>query len=124
VFIVYTSNIFAILGLRALYFLLAGSLMRFRFLNEGLAVVLGFVGVKMLIGDWYHIPPLTSLSVVGTILGIALLASLIWPGEVLRHPPEAVRYFEPPSEEQTDQSAQSAPQSATSPNPAEPRSTS
>jgi tellurite resistance protein TerC len=121
VFIVYTSNIFAILGLRALYFLLAGSLMRFRFLNEGLAAVLGFVGVKMLIKRWYDISPLTSLLVVGTILGIALLASLIWPGEVLRHPPEAVRYFETPSEEQTDQSA---PQSATSPNPAEPGSTS
>ncbi len=55
-FIVYTSNAFAILGLRALYFLLSGMLGRFRYLNVGLAVVLGFIGVKMLISDLYQVP--------------------------------------------------------------------
>ena len=75
-FIVYTSNIFAILGLRALYFLLAGVMKKFHYLNVGLAAVLAFVGVKMLIADFYEIPILLSLGVVGGILGIAFLASL------------------------------------------------
>jgi tellurite resistance protein TerC len=104
VFVVYTSNIFAILGLRALYFLLAGSLLRFRFLNEGLSAVLVFVGLKMLSQDvlkhyGYEIPPLLSLGVVGGILGVAVVASLLWPGEVLRRPPEAAAFFEPPPEQ-------------------------
>jgi tellurite resistance protein TerC len=76
-FIVYTSNVFAILGLRALYFLLAGVIDRLRFLDEGLAVVLVFIGGKMIGEKWIHIPVYVSLAAVGGVLLIALLASLI-----------------------------------------------
>lgn len=75
-FIVYTSNIFAILGLRALFFLLAGTLRRFVYLRHGLAVVLGFIGVKMLVSECCHIPIAVSLAVVSGILGLAIAASL------------------------------------------------
>ena len=78
-FIVYTSNIFAILGLRALYFLVADSLNRFRYLHYGIALVLVFVGVKMLISDWFVIPILWSLAVVGLLLGLSLVSSTIIP---------------------------------------------
>ena len=78
-FIVYTSNIFAILGLRALYFLLAGILEMFRYLKVGLAFVLCFVGVKMMLVDFYKIPIGVSLGVVAGILAIAILASLVKP---------------------------------------------
>jgi tellurite resistance protein TerC len=77
-FIVYTSNVFAILGLRSLYFALAGVMDLFHYLKHGLAVVLGFVGVKMLIVDLYKIPIGISLAVVGGILGLSVVASLIW----------------------------------------------
>ncbi|MGC4123071.1 MAG: hypothetical protein QM765_52585 [Myxococcales bacterium] len=56
-FVVYTSNIFAILGLRALYFLLASVMAKFRFLNVGLAFVLAFIGLKMILANWLHVPP-------------------------------------------------------------------
>jgi tellurite resistance protein TerC len=75
-FIVFTSNIFAILGLRALYFLLADMADRFHLLKYGLAVVLIFVGTKMLIVDWIKIPVAVSLSVVIAVLGISILLSL------------------------------------------------
>ena len=75
-FIVFTSNIFAILGLRALYFLLADMAARFHLLKYGLAVVLMFVGTKMLIVDWFKIPVAVSLGVVVSILGISVLVSL------------------------------------------------
>jgi len=78
-FIVYTSNVLAILGLRALYFLLAGVIDRLRFLDEGLAVVLVFIGGKMIGERWLHIPVGISLAVVGGVLLIALLASLLIP---------------------------------------------
>jgi len=78
-FIVYTSNVLAILGLRALYFLLAGVIDRLRFLDEGLAVVLVFIGGKMIGERWLHIPVAVSLGVVGGVLLIALLASLLFP---------------------------------------------
>ncbi|HOU91573.1 MAG TPA: TerC family protein [Polyangiaceae bacterium] len=78
-FVVYTSNILAILGLRALYFLLAGVMKRFRFLDKGLAAVLAFVGIKMLIADWYKIPSLYSLAVIASILVVAVVASLAIP---------------------------------------------
>lgn len=78
-FIVYTSNIFAILGLRALYFLLAGILEMFRFLKVGLACVLCFVGFKMMIVEFYKIPIGVSLGVVAGILTVSILASLIKP---------------------------------------------
>ncbi|MFD1804562.1 TerC family protein [Mixta tenebrionis] len=72
-FIVLTSNLFAILGLRAMYFLLSGVAERFSMLKYGLAIVLVFIGVKMLIVDIWHIPVAVSLTVVGTILGMTLL---------------------------------------------------
>lgn len=76
-FIVYTSNVFAILGLRALYFLLADVLQFFRYLSYGLALVLVFVGGKMVAEPWFHFSTLHSLSVVGGILGLAVLVSLL-----------------------------------------------
>ncbi|HDU5643715.1 TPA: TerC family protein [Klebsiella pneumoniae subsp. pneumoniae] len=72
-FIVLTSNLFAILGLRAMYFLLAGVAERFSMLKYGLSVILVFIGVKMLIVDFYHIPVTISLGVVGGILAVTLL---------------------------------------------------
>ena len=75
-FIVFTSNIFAILGLRALYFLLADMTQRFHLLKYGLAVVLIFVGVKMLIVNWFKIPVAVSLGVVIAVLGTSILLSL------------------------------------------------
>lgn len=75
-FIVFTSNIFAILGLRALYFLLADMADRFHLLKYGLAVVLIFVGIKMLIVEWFKIPVAVSLGVVIAVLGISILLSL------------------------------------------------
>ncbi len=72
-FIVLTSNLFAILGLRAMYFLLSNVAERFSILKYGLAVVLVFIGIKMLIVEFYHIPVAVSLSVVGIILGGTLL---------------------------------------------------
>lgn len=75
-FIVFTSNIFAILGLRALYFLLADMADRFHLLKYGLAIVLMFVGTKMLIVEWFKVPIDVSLAVVISILGISILLSL------------------------------------------------
>ncbi len=75
-FLVFTSNAFAILGLRALYFLLAGLIDRFRYLKMGLAVVLGFVGAKMVLTDVVHIPIWVSLVAIACILGVAVAASL------------------------------------------------
>lgn len=72
-FIVLTSNLFAILGLRAMYFLLAGVAERFSMLKYGLSVILVFIGLKMLIVDFYHIPVAISLGVVGGILAVTLL---------------------------------------------------
>jgi tellurite resistance protein TerC len=72
-FIVYTSNIFAILGLRALFFALAGLFYLFRYLVYGLSIILAFVGVKMLIVDLYHIPVPVSLGVVAIFSGVLLL---------------------------------------------------
>jgi len=76
-FIVYTSNIFAILGLRAMFFLLAGVMDRFRYLKPGLAAVLVFVGAKMMLTDLYKIPITVSLAVVAGILAVAVAASLV-----------------------------------------------
>ena len=75
-FIVFTSNAFAILGLRALYFLLADLRDRFNYLQEGLAVILAFVGVKMLISKWVHISGGISLAVIALVLIVAVVASL------------------------------------------------
>lgn len=76
-FIVFTSNIFAILGLRSLFFLLAGVVDRFRYLKVGLAGVLVFVGAKMLVVDVYKVPIAVSLAVIATILAVSIIASLI-----------------------------------------------
>ena len=75
-FIVFASNAFAILGLRALYFLLAGSAEKFRYLNVGLGAILAFVGVKMLLADVYHMPTWASLTVIAGVLAVAVGASL------------------------------------------------
>jgi tellurite resistance protein TerC len=75
-FIVYSSNAFAILGLRALYFALADILPRFRFLHQGLAAILLFVGFKMIASDWIDLPDLVALGVIAGILAITIVASL------------------------------------------------
>jgi tellurite resistance protein TerC len=75
-FIVFSSNAFAILGLRALYFLLADMHNRFRYLQEGLAIILAFVGVKMIIAEWYHIPVWASLLFIALVLTVSIVLSL------------------------------------------------
>jgi tellurite resistance protein TerC len=87
-FIVYTSNIFAILGLRAMYFLLANVIDRFHLLKYGLALVLLFVGGKMVIADWYKLPIGVSLAAIALILGGSVLASMVWPARVSSAPLE------------------------------------
>jgi tellurite resistance protein TerC len=79
VFIVYAANAFSLLGLAALYFVLAGMMGRFRYLNLGLAIVLVFVGAKMLLSDVYKIPVYASLAVIVLMLAAATLASLLRP---------------------------------------------
>jgi tellurite resistance protein TerC len=76
-FVVLSSNILAILGLRALYFLLAGAKDRLVYLNKGLGVILLFVGIKMLISEWYHIPTLLSLGVITLVLVATVIASIL-----------------------------------------------
>lgn len=78
-FILYTSNIFAILGLRALYFLLANFMHMFSKLKFGLAIILAFIGIKMLINPFYHISSPHSLIVVGSVLMFSVIASLLFP---------------------------------------------
>jgi len=77
-FIVYSSNVFAILGLRALYFALAGIMRMFHYLHYGLSLILVFVGAKMLLSDFIHIRPLWALGVIGSILLISILASVLF----------------------------------------------
>jgi tellurite resistance protein TerC len=78
-FIVYTSNVFAILGLRSLYFALAGILKYFHYLHYGLAAILVFVGIKMLITDFYKFDPFISLGIIGFILIVSIVASILKP---------------------------------------------
>jgi len=80
-FVALTSNIFAILGLRSLYFALSGIMQIFRFLKIGLAVILCFIGVKMLIHHYYQIPTHWALAAVAGILLISVLASLVHPAQ-------------------------------------------
>jgi tellurite resistance protein TerC len=75
-FIVFSSNAFAILGLRALYFLLADLRDRFRYLQQGLAVILAFVGLKMIIAEWYHIDTFVSLGVIALVLTVSIWLSM------------------------------------------------
>lgn len=80
-FILYTSNIFAILGLRSLYFLLANFIYMFSKLSYGLAIILTFIGIKMLISPWYHVPSPVSLGIVGVVLLISVLVSIMFPNK-------------------------------------------
>ncbi|MGI9061505.1 MAG: TerC family protein [Ktedonobacteraceae bacterium] len=83
-FIVYTSNVFAILGLRSLYFVFANVIDKFYYLKLGLAVILSYVGVKMVLADIYPIPTLLSLAIIALVLALAIVASVIR----VRHLPE------------------------------------
>ncbi|MBI5247748.1 MAG: TerC family protein [Elusimicrobia bacterium] len=76
-FVVYTSNIFAVMGLRSTYFLLAGSMTEFKYLKHGVSAVLVFVGVKMIIKDFYHVSTGASLAVIGGTLIAAIVASIL-----------------------------------------------
>lgn len=78
-FIVYTSNVFAILGLRSMYFAVAGLMKVFRFLHYGLAVILILVGVKMLLSDYFQIPILVTLGVVAAVLLVSIVLSVLFP---------------------------------------------
>lgn len=78
-FIVYTSNVFAILGLRALYFALAGIVKYFRYLKHGVAAILVFIGIKMLISGFYHFPVMYSLLVIVGVLAMSIIASVLIP---------------------------------------------
>lgn len=82
-FIVFTSNVCAILGLRSMYFLLAAVIDRFAYLGKGLGIVLTFIGLKMLVGDFIHVPITLSLILVGVILISSVVISLIWPPRAL-----------------------------------------
>jgi tellurite resistance protein TerC len=85
-FIVLTSNVFAILGLRSLYFVLSGAAERFKYVQPGLALVLVFVGVKMAIADWVKIPVLASLAVIVLLVGGSIVASLVSTARLRREP--------------------------------------
>jgi tellurite resistance protein TerC len=75
-FVVYTSNVFAILGLRALYIALAKTVHELRYLHWGLAAVLGFAGLKMITSDWVHVPPLLSVAIIVVCIGTSVMVSL------------------------------------------------
>jgi tellurite resistance protein TerC len=78
-FIVYTSNVFAILGLRSMYFAVAGLMKLFRFLHYGLAVILILVGVKMILGDYFEVPILVTLGTVAAVLLVSIALSVAYP---------------------------------------------
>ncbi|MEE9935357.1 MAG: TerC family protein [Deltaproteobacteria bacterium] len=90
-FIVYTSNVFAILGLRSLFFAISGLMKLFHLLHYGLAAILTFVGVKMLIEDFYHVPVGVSLLVIASLLAVAIVSSVIWPEKAGDVPPAAAK---------------------------------
>ena len=78
-FVVYTSNIFAILGLRSMYFLLSAVVQRFVYLKTGLAIILAFVGAKMVVQRWLHVSIGVSLAIIAGVLGVTIAWSLLWP---------------------------------------------
>jgi tellurite resistance protein TerC len=80
-FIIYSSNAFAILGLRALYFAVSGIMRLFHYLHYGLSLILVFVGIKMLLSDFYHIPTPYALAVIGSALVLSIIASILYPKE-------------------------------------------
>ena len=102
-FIVYTSNIFAMLGLRALYFALAGMMEKFHYLKVGLSLVLVGVGAKMLLAGVYKVPILLSLAVIATLVAGSVVASLLWP---LKKPELPAQNARPGSPEQPVQARQ------------------
>jgi tellurite resistance protein TerC len=88
-FIAYTSNVMAILGLRALYFALAGVMEKFHYLHYGLSAILVYVGTKMLIADFFHVPTFLSLGVIVVVLILSVIASMIWPASASDTSPAA-----------------------------------
>lgn len=90
-FIVYTSNVFAILGLRSLFFAISGLMKLFHLLHYGLAAILTFVGVKMLIEDFYHVPVGVSLLVIASMLAVSIVSSVIWPKKEGDVPPAGAK---------------------------------
>lgn len=78
-FIVFTSNIFAVMGLRSLFFAVSGVMNLFHYLKYGLSIILSFIGVKMIIMQWYHIPTEAALGVIAAILALSILASVLFP---------------------------------------------
>ena len=92
-FIIYTSNVFAILGLRTFYFLLAGVVQKFQYLKVGIGVVLSLIGFKMLISGYWHMPTIWALAAVALILLFSVIASLLWPKSA---DPELPLEFEDP----------------------------
>lgn len=92
-FVALTSNIFAILGLRSLYFALSGVMQLFRFLKIGLAVILIFIGAKMLIEHWVDVTTTASLAVIGSVLGVSVLLSLL-----IKESPKKPVHLRPPHE--------------------------
>src|ERR1022692_1735405 len=80
-FIVYTSNVFAILGLRSMYFAVSGLMKLLRFLHTGLALVLILVGLKMITADRFPVPTLVTLAVIAGVLAVSVIASVMYPGE-------------------------------------------
>jgi tellurite resistance protein TerC len=105
-FIVYSSNIYALLGLRALFFVLAGVMGQFRYLQAGLCAVLMYIGVKMLISEFVHIPIGISLGVVASVLGGSVVASILFPAEKAPKPEkvdEGLALLPPPAEEDAEE---------------------
>lgn len=86
-FLVYTSNIFAVLGLRALFFTVKNLLDKFHLLHYGLAIILVFIGVKMILEPWFHISIQAALMVIATVLSLSVIASWIWPKKPEIGPP-------------------------------------
>jgi len=111
-FIVYTSNVFAILGLRSMYFLLAGVVEKFQYLRMGLAIVLTFIGVKMLI-EVFHIviPVWISLVVVATVLLVSVAASILWPKDAeMNIEIDLPEDFDSPFEDDSEESNSESPE--------------
>lgn len=102
--IVYTSNVFAILGLRSLFFVLSGVLERFEKLNIGLALVLIFVGIKMIASDWYHVPIGVSLGVVASLIGGSVVWSMATAPRAVVRPEDAIGSRQPDAPHQVDES--------------------
>lgn len=84
-FVVFTSNVFAILGLRSLYFALAGMMRTFHLLHYGLALILTFIGIKMIASQWFEVPIVIALGVVVGVIAVSVAASLIFPPRAPKH---------------------------------------